>query len=496
MYRNNIAVYSDELVNLNNYLDKVPTALYNNCILRFLYPEFNHRECGLLFMDPYSWLLLLSCIVLLLFSAYFSATESAFAGVNRVRVKSLADNGDRRAKAALKISENFDKALTAILVGNNIVNIVCASVATILAIRIIGGVASGEQTGLNASLTTVTTLITTVLIFLFGEMIPKSLANADNDGLAIRLAPSLRVVMAILTPLTAIFLGISHLTRRICGGDSEPTMTEDELSTIIETVEEEGVIDEEQSDLLQSALEFSSTTVADVLTLWDDVSYVRLGAPAVETLELIRNTRHSRLPVLDGEEVVGILLIRNYLKSYITTGSADVRSLMTKPSFVRLDAVIDELLEQMSRNKCYLSVVRDKNDKVIGVVTIEDFLEELVGEIFDEDDEVNPDFMKLGGNYFEVSGALSMGELLDGMAYGGETAGIPRRKSLHTWLLERAGHVPEEGEEITCGDLLFTVDEVEDQRVSRVTVKLDTPELSFEEPESGTEPADEKEEEQ
>ena len=160
-------------------------------------------------------------------------------------------------------------------------------------------------------------------------------------------------------------------------------------------------------------------------------------------------------------------------------GSADLASLLNAPSFVALDAVIDGLLEEMSRSKCYLSVVLDKNGDPIGVVTIEDFLEELVGEIFDEDDEVNPNFMKLGGNYFEVSGTLSMGELLREIGCEAEEP-VPTAKPLHIWLIERLGHTPEEGETLVFGGLTFEIETVSDGRVDRVTVKLETPELEIE----------------
>ena len=422
-------------------------------------------------MDPSSTLCLLSCLLLLGLSAFFSASESAYVGANRIKLKSLAENGNRRASLALSISDKFDTFLTAILVGNCLVNTVCASLATVFTLRLFDGKMTTAQT-------TVTTLITTAVVILFGEIAPKTLANYDHDAVALAFAPFLRFLLWILFPLTLLFSALTALVSKISGGSSEPTVTEDEISSIIETGEEEGVIDEEQSDLLQSALEFGGTRVADVLTLWDDVTSVSLSMTQDEILELIRSTKYSRLPVLEKDRVVGILLVRSYLRSYMTTGRADLRRLMTKPTFVPLDAPIDELLDEMSRNKCCMAIVRDKNGKIMGLVTVEDFLEELVGEIYDEDDEFDPNFAKLGGNYFEASGTLTMGALFDGMGY--ENAGmIPKNKRIHTFLLERMGRLPEEGEEYRMGDLTFTVDEVTDDRITRVTVKLDTPELEL-----------------
>ena len=423
-------------------------------------------------MDPSSTLCLLGCLLLLGFSAFFSASESAYVGANRIKLKTLAENGNRRAALALSLSDKFDTFLTAILVGNCLVNTVCASLATVFALKLLH---AETMTGVQ---TAATTLVTTAVVILFGEIAPKTLANYDNDAVAVSFAPFLRFLLWILTPLTLLFSGLTALVSKISGGSSEPTVTEDEITEIIETGEEEGVIDEDQSDLLQSALEFGGTRVADVLTLWDDVTYVSLSMSQDEVLDLIRSTKYSRLPVLEKDRVVGILMVRNYLRSYMTTGRADLRRLMTKPTFVPLDAPIDDLLDEMSRNKCCMAIVRDKNGKIMGLVTVEDFLEELVGEIYDEDDEFDPDFAKLGGNYFEASGKLTLGALFDGMGYENTDEAL-RSKRIHTFLLERMGRLPEEGEEYETGDLLFTVDEVTDDRIARVTVKLDTPELEL-----------------
>ena len=427
-------------------------------------------------MDPYSWLLLCSCILLICFSAYFSAVESSFAGANRVRLRSLAEEGNRRAARALRILDKFDNALISLLVGNNVVNTLCASLATVFALEVF---TEGKTTEVDPLLTLLITVVTTVIIFIFGELVPKTLANSANDSASMLFAPSFSAFCFLIKPIALIFSGISALVKCLTGGREEPTVTEDELSTIIETVEEEGVIDEEQGELLQSALEFSETTVADVLTLWDDVSKVSLGMKPAEILHLILTTKHSRLPVVDGEWVVGVLMQKSFLKAYITGAKTDVASLMTRPSFVKLDAVIDELLEEMSENKCYLSVVLDREGKPLGVVTIEDFLEELVGEIFDEDEEVNPDFLKLGGNYFEVAATLSMGELFSGIGYTPSEPVLPS-KTLRTFMLEKLGHLPEEDEELVFEALTFHVDELEDERVNRVTVQLETPELQIE----------------
>jgi CBS domain containing-hemolysin-like protein len=285
---------------------------------------------------------------------------------------------------------------------------------------------------------------------------------------------------------------MTKLLSLVSGEQEEPTVTEEELSTIIENVEDEGVIDEEQSELLQSALEFSKTTVADILTMHDDVVSVDVSMTNAQVLAIIRENKFSRLPVIDGDldSVVGILLVRNFLRKYIKGEQFTVRDIMTEPYYVRLEDIIDDLMNEMSRSKNHMAIVKDKNGKTMGIVTVEDFLEELVGEIWDEDDVVDDNFIKLGGNRFDVSGAFSVGKMLDEIGCDCDDASI-RAKSMQAWVLESLGHVPEEDEEFRWGDLTITVTELDENRVKRIEVKLDTPELEIEQPEDADEESEE-----
>lgn len=416
---------------------------------------------------------------LVLASAFFSATESAFVSVNAVRIKTMAENGHRRAKTAVKIMDDFDRTLTGVLIGNNIVNLSCASVATILAIDVFKALRPSVG-DLESAAAAAASAITTVVIFMLGEMIPKSFATSNSERVVLAFAPAIRVFVYLITPLSFMFSWVSHLMSKLFPQKEEPTVTEEELSTIIDTIEEEGVIDEEQGELLQSALEFSKTTVADVLTMRDDIVFVDLSMTADEIAACLIKNKHSRLPVCNGtiDSVVGILVIRDFLKAYVSGTNVDVRKIMKEPYFVPLNASIDDLLSEMGRNRFYMAIVRDAAGNTAGVVTIEDFLEELVGEIFDEDDEIDESFMKLGGNRFEVAGTLSIGEMYRRMKHTPAHRFLPT-KPVHIWVLEKLGREPEEEETFEEGELTVTVLEVEDGRVRRIEVKLETPELDI-----------------
>ena len=426
-------------------------------------------------MDPDSWILLLVFFVLVLLSAYFAAAESSLVSANAIRIKNAASEGNKRAKIAEKLMGQYEHVLTVILIGTNLCHLGCASVATVFTINLFQALPSGNTEEVAA---TTASLCTTVILFALGEMLPKTLANEHSDRLIVSIAPSLRLATFLLAPLAFMFSWISALLRHMFGGEAEPTVTEEELSTLIETIEEEGVIDEEQGDLLQSALEFSKTYAADVLTLRDDVEYLNLSMSNREIANMIIANRHSRLPVCEGDldHIVGVLVIRDFLKGYAENPQVDVRSLLKRPLFVPLDSTIDDLFNEMSHNRFYMAIVKDSNDKTAGIVTIEDLLEELVGEIFDEDDVVDNTFMKLGGNHFEVSGACVLGELFRRMRYI-PSVPLPTTMPVHVWVLERLGHEPEEEEEFVWEDLEVTVTSVQDGKPQKVIVKWNIPEL-------------------
>ena len=407
-------------------------------------------------------------ILFVIGGGFFGGAESAFSAMNKIRIKAKADDGNKRAKSVMYISNNFDRALTTLLIGNNITHIAAASVATVIATRLFGN---------TDAVALWCTIISTMVVFLFSEMIPKSLANDRCDTLSMLFAAPVRFLMKILTPLVSFFTMISRaftkLTERFMKHEKAPSITEDELYDIIDTIEKEGVMNEEQGDLFKSALDFSGTRARDVMTMRQDIVAIDASLPNAKILELIKDTTHSRLPVYDGDldHIIGTLQIRAFIRSYLRNPNVRLRGLLIPPYFVKPDALIDDLLTEMRQHKFYLGVVRDEAMHTVGIITIEDFLEELVGEIWDEDDIVDNDFVKLGGNRFRVSAHLICGEVCERMGIPCPPELNPARPILSI-LLEKFDKMPEEDDCVAVGSLEFTVGEVEDGKIKDVTIRV------------------------
>lgn len=447
-------------------------------------------------MDPSSWLLIAVYVLLLIASAYFSATEMAFSSVSKIKLLSYKEEEEKKADLALRIREKYDLYLTTLLVGNNLVNCGVAAVATIFSGHVYAALIAHGSSVTESIVTTIATAITTVVVFIFAETVPKNFAKDMPERWAMKSAGSLRTVSYILYPITIIFMGISALLNKIVAVKEEPTVTEEELSTIIETSEEDGVLDEEQSEMLQSALEFSKTRVADILTLRADVEWLDISLSRDALFERVKQTKFSRLPVCRGslDRPLGILIVNDYLKAYIADKNVRVSRLVRKPYFTTLDASIDDLKEEMSGKRQSMALVRDRaGESIIGIVTIEDFIEEIVGEIFDEQDVVDDDFMKLGGNYFRVSGRLSLNEMYTRIGLALPAGSVPH-KPVSTWILEKLGRLPEEGNSFVVGDLTVEIDETEQNRVLLATVKLADPEIDLPEEAADSEVSDAEEE--
>jgi CBS domain containing-hemolysin-like protein len=334
-------------------------------------------------MEGDSLLLIGLFVLCVIFSGYFSASESAFARMNKIRMKNHADDGDKKAKNAMYISNNHDKALTAILIGNNIVNIGAAAIGTLLMTEWLTDIDSD-------TVTLLTTIVTTVIVFIFGEMIPKTFANDQPDIMARFSGTVLRMIMTILKPLVFLFNIISTAASKLFKGEDAPSISEEDLIEIIEKAEEQGVVDEEQSDLLLSVLDFEDTTAAEVMTPIDKIEAIDINLSNKEIINILKNTSYSRMPVINGslDHIIGILSTRAFLKSYLSNKNFDLRSILSKTHYVKTTDGVHDLLDNMRNHKKYMAIVRDENNKVMGLVTIEDFLEELVGEIYDEGDIV------------------------------------------------------------------------------------------------------------
>ncbi len=318
-------------------------------------------------------------VLLILCSAYFSGTEISLASVNRIHMMSRASKGVKGAKRVLKILDNFDEALSVLLIGNNIVNIACATLATVIAADLWGG--GGVA---------IATVVTTVVIFIFGEILPKSFAHSCNERFAEVSSGILLGLMKLLKPFSVLFTSLSALVSKPFKKHTENqvTMTEDELCDIVENISEEDDFDEDTGKLVKSALRFSNSKAREVMVPWDDVQKISTGLKTPEILEIVKDSVHSRIPVVDRNgNIKGILQIRKFLKAYIKLKhNVILASVMDYPYFVNGELPIDEALTEMSNHRRNLAIVRGENGEIAGVLTVEDILEELVGEIYDEDD--------------------------------------------------------------------------------------------------------------
>lgn len=319
-------------------------------------------------------------VFLILGGGYFAAAEIAFASAGVIRLRTRADAGDRRAKNAVYIVDHFEQALTTLLIGNNVMHIGSASLAALLAKRL---------WGLGA--VTWSTIVLTVVVFFVSEMTPKRFARSHADAFALAVAGSLRFLMKVLKPVAAMFTAISSFMSRLLGGTSAPTVTEEELSDLLEGGGERIDLPAEEGQLLSSAMAFDRITARQVMTPLEDVKSLSLYTPPAEAVAFAQKQRHSRVPVWRGDSahVVGVLYLRDLLKAWLREGEQlSLPALLQKPVSVTADAPIDEALRSMNEKRAHFALVRDGRDKLLGVVTAEDILEELVGEIYDEEDDL------------------------------------------------------------------------------------------------------------
>lgn len=416
--------------------------------------------------------LAVSFVILIIFGSYFGGAETAFTAVNLIKIKAMAENGDKRAKTVLYITDNFNQALSTLLIGNNITHIGAGAVATSLVLELWKQGALGNISEDTASFL-YGTVIATFLVFLFAEMIPKSHANDRSETLALKYAFSLRILMKVFFPLVVMFTAITKFVSKLFAGKNEPSITEDDLYDIIDTAEEEGVMDEKQSDMFRSALDLSDTFVSDVMTVKNDMVTVDVSMSNEKILEVVKGSNHSRIPVCNGspEKVIGILNIRDFLKAYMKNHNVRIRSVMKKPYFAKPDEKIETVFSDMSKNGHYLAIVGDAQNAV-GIATVEDFLEEIVGEIWDEDDVVDKNFIKLGGNRFLISTELTLGEAFRRMKLRLPDRALSQTK-IYDWVLQNFGHFPEEEESFRYHSLEVSVESLEDNVIDKESERLD-----------------------
>ena len=416
-------------------------------------------------MDGDSRLPFILAILLLLCAAYFAVAETAFASASRNKIKTAADRGDSRAETALYVLDHFDRAISTLLIGTNIVHIAAASLVTVAVTRL---------WGLNA--VSISTIVTTIVVFFAGEMLPKSIAKKYPERLCKATAPSLRFFMLLFWPVSSLLTLIGRGAAALTKGDPEISVTEDELYDIIEDMTEEGSLDEEQGDLSSSALQFGEVTVESILTPRVDLEAIDIEDSLEEILSQVKSQNHSRLPVYEKsvDNIIGILQIRRFIKAYLREGqSLDLRTLLDEPFFIHQSTNIDELLPLMSKNRANMAVVTDNYGGTLGIVTVEDILEELVGEIWDEDDVVEEPIVSLGEGMVLANADESVSDVMEQLDYedpDGDEELVNTR--MGEWAFEQFTSIPRVGDSFRYHELEITVSAMEHNRIRKLKVSL------------------------
>ena len=416
-------------------------------------------------MDDGSRLPWIIAALLLVCAAFFAVTETSMASASRSRIKASAERGDFRAKKTLYVLDNFDLAISTLLICTNIVHIAAASIVTL---------AVTKKWGVSA--VSISTIITTVVVFFAGEMLPKSVAKKYSDTLALSCAPVLCFFMKLFAPLSKLLTWIGQAAAKLTPGDSQISVTEDELYDIIEDMTEEGSLDEDQGDLISSALQFGDVTVESVLTPRVDIVAININSSHAELLSLIKSTNHSRLPVYEGsiDNIIGVLQIRKYIKAYLRLGeNLDIKPMLDEVFFVHQSTNIDELLPILSKRKLNIAVVTDNYGGTLGIVTVEDILEELVGEIWEEDDVIEEPMVEIGDGVYEVGADETVSDVFDQLGYEDPENDEELVNTLMgEWAYEKFDTIPKPGDSFRYHQVLVTVKDMNHNRIMKLTVAL------------------------
>ena len=337
--------------------------------------------------------MLIAMIALLICSAFFSSVETAFTSFNKIRLKNLAQNGNKKAELVMKLEEKYDKLITTLLIGNNIVNIGLSSIATLFFINIIQN---------NDLAATVSTIVTTVVVLIFGEISPKVIARQNADKYVMFISRFVKIIMVVFTPFSIIFGGWSKLLNKVFHSKEQTSFTEDELITIVDEAEEGGVIETEEGDLIRSAIEFNDVCAGDILTPRVEMCAISKDASIEEIAKTFIENAYSRLPVYneDIDDIIGILHEKDFFIAYHNNNKT-ITKYLQKPVHVSEHIKIFDLLQLFKAKKCHMAIVVDEFGGTMGIVTMEDIIEELIGDVWDEHDEVvNDDYKELpDGSY-------------------------------------------------------------------------------------------------
>ena len=408
---------------------------------------------------------IIAIVACLLFSAFFSASEMAYSSCNRVRLENARDDGDKRAAVAVRITESYDDALSAILIGNNLVNIAASSLGSVAVILIA-----------SAGYAWLSTLIITVAVILFGETVPKIAAKKNANRYALINAYVIRFLMVVLKPVTWLIVGLVNLMTRGLKGESEDDGGDgaavEELQSIIDTAEDESVLDEDQSELVKAAIDFSDVSAYEVMTARVDMTALDADDDWDEILRTIDASPYSRLPVYQNsvDNIIGVLYLNHFLKALVDRDKVDIKTLLMQPCYVYKTMKLPAVLTELRKAQQHLAIVTDEYGGTLGVVSMEDVLEQIVGDIWDETDTVEPDIIEQAEGVWELDGDMSISDFLELMGWD-EDSFHCESETVGGWTIEMFEGFPKAGDQFEYANITVTVLEADDRRVGRVLVR-------------------------
>ena len=410
---------------------------------------------------PYDSIILLGALLLL--SGYFSASETAITSVNKVRLRNQAESNNVKAKRSLKMAENFDQSLSTILIGNNIVNIAMATIATKVATDLFGN---------NGSTLVATTVVITILVLIFGEILPKSLAKQFAEKYLLTISASLGIIMKVFYPITWLFVKLRVGVSKIIGTRDEPTVTDEDVKALVEIGEEEGTFLTQEKELLHNAIEFDDIVVKDILTPRPDVVAVSIDLSIDQIKDIFIQEKYSRIPVYEGtiDNVIGIISHRDFFEQYVQKGGVfDLTIILMKPYFVISSVKISNVLKELQKNKIHLAVVVDEYGGTAGIISMEDIIEEIVGEIWDEHDENEALFETISDNKIRLNGRIPIETFCEVL----EISEIESTSNtLSGWISDNLGYLPKKGETMVFENLQIYIEDVRNRRIQKVIVEI------------------------
>ncbi|OCN04538.1 transporter [Erysipelotrichaceae bacterium MTC7] len=416
-------------------------------------------------MDPQQIIILISLVALIALSAMFSSSETAYSSVNVIRLKNMAKEGNKKAELAYKVHKNYTSAITSILIGNNIVNILATSLATMLFTDLFGN--SGVAFA---------TIVMTIVVLVFGEITPKIIASSHPEKVAMRFARPLSLLIAIFKPIS--FIAVKAQLRWDEDEEKKVTATEDELLEIVSTIEQEGVLVQEERELIESVIEFDDTAIKDVMVPRDDVIWIYDNAKTDELKEMILTHKLSRFPVISHKtlNVVGVLRVRDVFEAMVARKKISIPKLMSEPLFISQRKKLPQILESIQKNRVHMAIVTEsaKIDNFVGIVTLEDILEELVGEIYDEYDLLPDHVVEIGHHTFEVEGKVNLAHFFDEYLDDYELPKTSAR-SIAGWVAELAGGRVRKGKEIDFENYEIKVLATKEGKAEKIELTVLTP---------------------